>query len=69
MFVYNQYFGSERSVLVYPKADEFDKVDELFKRSADIFSLDGEHIARGCVLYFMPLLSEEGLNSDLSIYI
>lgn len=66
MFVYNQYFGSERSVLVYPKADEFDKVDELFKKPADIFTLDGEHVLHGCMLYFMPLVSKEGLNYNAS---
>jgi len=66
MFVYNQYFGSQRSVLVYPKADNFDKVDELFKQPAELFKIEGSHVDHGCMLYFMPLVSEGGLNFDAS---
>lgn len=62
MFVYNQYFGSELSVLIYPKASEIDGVNDHFKKPAKLFHINEQHIEHGCMVYFMPLVSENGLN-------
>jgi 5-methylcytosine-specific restriction enzyme subunit McrC len=66
MYVYNQYFGSDLSVLIYPKASELNKVHDPFKDPAELFRFDGHSVDHGCMLYFLPLASESGLNLEAS---
>ena len=62
MFVYNEYFGSVLIVLIHPKASEIGGVNDHFKKPAKLFHIDEQHIEHGCMLYFMALVSEDGLN-------
>lgn len=64
MFVYNQYFGSELSVLIYPKASEISGVNDHFIKPAKLYHINEQHIEHGCMLYFMPLVSGNCLNMN-----
>ena len=66
MFVYNQYFGSNLSVLIYPQSNNLNSDRELFREPSELFRFDGESIDHGCLIYFMPLITEDGLNYEAS---